>query len=170
MLIVRSAAGAGGGLPGAAVAARTAGDFNVLYPLPSVCLCGGAVGGLVDLAAAGEKKNVTEVVLHMQLKFPETYPRDPPTLTLFTPLSHPNVFAKRQPDGQVSYRVCLDMLETASASNAYSGWSSSYTVASMLAQLQCTRRQRQGQAAWAWRGARWGAGFGEFSSSLATRA
>ncbi len=92
----------------------------------------GAAGG------AG-RKVAAEVVLHLQLTFPQTYPCQPPTLLLFTPLSHPNVFTHpRRVAGCAVYRVCLDMLEESSSTVQYSGWSSSYTVASMLTQLQCT--------------------------------
>jgi hypothetical protein len=74
------------------------------------------------------------VVLHLLLTFPQTYPCSPPSLVLCTPLPHPNVFRA----SASTFRVCLDMLEVPSADKAlaYTGWSSSYTTASLLAQLQ----------------------------------
>lgn len=58
-------------------------------------------------------------IFHISLTFPGDYPMNPPRVMLFTPFKHPNIFD--------SY-VCLDMLN--------SSWLPSYTVKSILLQLQ----------------------------------
>lgn len=65
-------------------------------------------------------------VFHIEIKFPELYPTEPPTIRLMTPLTHPNVFGTS---------VCLDMLN-ANDRVLYQGWTSGYTVQSILLQLQ----------------------------------
>jgi len=65
-------------------------------------------------------------VFHIEIKFPELYPSEPPTIRLMTPLTHPNVFGTT---------VCLDMLNSAEKV-LYQGWTSGYTVQSVLIQLQ----------------------------------
>ncbi|KAJ3029496.1 UNVERIFIED_CONTAM: hypothetical protein HDU68_011987 [Siphonaria sp. JEL0065] len=78
--------------------------------------------------------------LHFELAFSKEYPSVPPSVKLFSPLPHSNVL--RTLGG---YKICLDMLETgvyadpghaASGTFPYSGWSSAYTVKSILLQLQ----------------------------------
>ena len=69
-------------------------------------------------------------VFHLSLSFPDNYPHAPPTVTLLTPLpEHPNVF-----DG--GSRLCLDMLENSAGKGLYEGWTSGYSVLSILLQLQ----------------------------------
>jgi ubiquitin-protein ligase len=65
-------------------------------------------------------------VFHLQLEIPESFPHQPPTVTLLTPLPHPNVFGQR---------ICLDMLQPARGKQSL-GWSSGYTIQSILIQLQ----------------------------------
>ena len=65
-------------------------------------------------------------VFHIEIKFPELYPTEPPTIRLMTPLTHPNVFGTS---------ICLDMLN-GSDKVLYQGWTSGYTVQSVLIQLQ----------------------------------
>jgi ubiquitin-protein ligase len=65
-------------------------------------------------------------IFHLILKFPHTYPYDPPTCTVSTKLPHPNVH---------NSSVCLDMLQPGSE-EIYSGWSTAYSVLSILIQLQ----------------------------------
>lgn len=74
--------------------------------------------------------DVAELILHLVMKFPKSYPRDPPSVTLCTAVPHANVVRSLS-----GYRICLDMLETGKV-KAYEGWSSSYGVASLLMQLQ----------------------------------
>ncbi|KAJ3403991.1 hypothetical protein CcCBS67573_g01316 [Chytriomyces confervae] len=81
--------------------------------------------------------------LHFTLEFPENYPTAPPKVLLCSPLPHPNVSAAPKRPG--FHRICLDMLETGAYADPsthsngtfpYSGWSSSYTVRSIMMQLQ----------------------------------
>ena len=65
-------------------------------------------------------------VFHLELKIPETYPHNPPKIELLTDLPHPNVIGKV---------ICLDMLES-DRSNIGKGWSSAYSIMSVLIQLQ----------------------------------
>lgn len=76
------------------------------------------------------------IPLHFAMIFPETYPEKPPQVILTTKIPHPNVYANKGPEG--GYTICLDMLETDQAKfdKEYRGWSSSYTVLSVLLQLQ----------------------------------
>uniref|UniRef100_A0A6B2KY89 UBC core domain-containing protein n=1 Tax=Arcella intermedia TaxID=1963864 RepID=A0A6B2KY89_9EUKA len=73
------------------------------------------------------------IIFHLTLEFNDHYPISPPQVKLCTYLYHPNVFS--------SY-ICLDMLEKGSwasseeTSKLYTGWSSAYTVSSILLQLQ----------------------------------
>lgn len=66
-------------------------------------------------------------VFHVKMTFPETYPRDPPHVTLCTSIPHPNVFDDW---------ICLDMLKPHTSSTPYEGWTSAYSVTSILLQLQ----------------------------------
>ncbi|KAF0976756.1 hypothetical protein FDP41_004051 [Naegleria fowleri] len=65
-------------------------------------------------------------IFHIIMNFPQEYPQKPPTITLCTRIEHPNVFGNT---------VCLDMLQENSGEK-YSGWSTAYTVQSILVQLQ----------------------------------
>jgi ubiquitin-protein ligase len=65
-------------------------------------------------------------VFHLELKFPQSYPHHPPTITLFTPIPHPNVFGNY---------ICLDMIQAGRREEG-GGWSSAYSVQSILTQLQ----------------------------------
>ncbi len=68
-------------------------------------------------------------VFHVSMAFPDNYPHSPPTVTLLTPLpEHPNVFDN-------GTRLCLDMLENSSSKGLYEGWTSGYSVLSILLQL-----------------------------------
>ena len=77
------------------------------------------------------------VVFHIILVFTEQYPHKPPEVQLCTYLSHPNVFhgwsGPNQPN--VPY-ICLDMLKDHTKDEAYAGWTSAYSVLSLLLQLQ----------------------------------
>ncbi len=69
-------------------------------------------------------------VFHLSLVFPDNYPHAPPRVLMLTPLpEHPNVF-----DGGVT--LCLDMLQNSSDKGLYQGWTSGYSVLSVLLQLQ----------------------------------
>lgn len=66
-------------------------------------------------------------VFHVTINFPQDYPCSPPTITLWTPITHPNVFGTT---------LCLDLLQKNSKGEWYQGWNSAYTVESVLIQLQ----------------------------------
>ena len=67
-------------------------------------------------------------VFHMKITFPRNYPVSPPSIELMTTIPHPNVFGDT---------VCLDMLQPKKKTSSwYDGWSSAYTVESVLIQLQ----------------------------------
>ena len=65
-------------------------------------------------------------VYHLELNFTELYPIQPPSVTLLTPITHPNV---------IGGTICLDMLQTTSK-KLYEGWTSAYSIQSILMQLQ----------------------------------
>lgn len=74
------------------------------------------------------------IVLHLELRFSDEYPVRPPKVEILgSAVTHPNVF---------STFICLDMLEggewstDAEKSRPYSGWSSAYSILSILRQLQ----------------------------------
>ncbi|KNE57966.1 hypothetical protein AMAG_04797 [Allomyces macrogynus ATCC 38327] len=78
-------------------------------------------------------------VWHMVIKFTDSYPSKPPSVVLCSSIpGHFNVMGARPADG--FFPVCMVMLETGTlqetATHQYSGWSSAYTVRSILMQLQ----------------------------------
>ncbi|ELR11964.1 Ubiquitinconjugating enzyme subfamily protein [Acanthamoeba castellanii str. Neff] len=66
-------------------------------------------------------------VLHIIMEFAEDYPASPPQVKLCQTIPHPNVFGDY---------ICLDMLKSYTVSQRYAGWSSAYSVQSILLQLQ----------------------------------
>ena len=66
-------------------------------------------------------------VFHIQIVFPQNYPVSPPTIILFTPITHPNVLG--------GTNICLDILDV-NQKQIYQGWTSAYTVEAILIQLQ----------------------------------
>lgn len=67
------------------------------------------------------------ICMHLVMNFSEQYPVHPPIVHLCTSISHSHVFDSH---------ICLDLLETHASEEPYSGWSTSYTVLSILLQLQ----------------------------------
>lgn len=65
-------------------------------------------------------------VFHLIMNFPHNYPHSPPSITLSTPIPHPCVSGST---------INLDMLD-ASRKGIYEGWTSGYSVLSILIQLQ----------------------------------
>jgi len=61
------------------------------------------------------------------LIFPKNYPISPPNARLQTYIPHSHVYGTW---------ICLDMLETHYSPERYSGWSSAYSIQSILIQLQ----------------------------------
>jgi len=72
--------------------------------------------------------------LHFILIFPENYPTAPPKVRLCTRINHPNVW--KEYDGTDAAWICLDMLKEYTVKTKYEGWSSVYTLQSILLQLQ----------------------------------
>lgn len=67
-------------------------------------------------------------VFHLELNFPKSYPNHPPTIRLLTNVPHPNVFGNY---------ICLDMAQQYEVRNEEgAGWTSAYSVQSVLTQLQ----------------------------------
>eukprot|EP00753_Platysulcus_tardus_P003421 PLAT12454.12.p1 GENE.PLAT12454.12~~PLAT12454.12.p1 ORF type:complete len:976 (-),score=421.42 PLAT12454.12:106-3033(-) len=73
-------------------------------------------------------------VVHLRLKFPYDYPQRAPTVTLCADMQHPNVFGRFSPPDSVPY-ICLDLLKPTTGT-PYSGWSTAYSISSILLQLQ----------------------------------
>lgn len=69
----------------------------------------------------------TGYVIHLIMNFPQEYPTKPPNIKILTKIPHPNIFGDY---------ICLDMLKESAASGPYEGWSTAYTVQSILLQLQ----------------------------------
>ena len=69
------------------------------------------------------------LMVHFKLEIPQTYPRQPPTIEILTEgdIKHPNIFGKK---------LCLDILEKSDKDNIGIIWNSSYTIRSILQQLQ----------------------------------
>jgi ubiquitin-protein ligase len=63
-------------------------------------------------------------IFHMTISIPTDYPNNPPSINLSTKISHPNVSGNK---------ICLDILES---NTKGTGWSPSYTIQSLLIQLQ----------------------------------
>lgn len=61
------------------------------------------------------------------MQFPQSYPNHPPVIKLFNSIPHSNVF---------NNYICLDMLQQTSVVKEGAGWSSAYSVQSVLTQLQ----------------------------------
>jgi len=67
-------------------------------------------------------------IVHLILQFPSNYPKSPPNVQLCTSLlGHPNVYGDW---------ICLDMIQESYTNRPYAGWTSAYSVLSILLQLQ----------------------------------
>jgi len=82
---------------------------------------------------------VRKGVWHLIFKFKQSYPTTPPTVDLMTLLPHPFVFSNKH--GKKNW-ICLDLLEDGEfvkeedKNMVYTGWSSAYSIHSILIQLQ----------------------------------
>jgi ubiquitin-protein ligase len=65
-------------------------------------------------------------VFHLTMKFSDNYPKEPPQIKLPVRIPHPNVFPSF---------ICLDMLKSYTSQIPYQGWTSAYSVHSILMQL-----------------------------------
>jgi len=83
-----------------------------------------------NIVGVGEHDGIT---LHLKMLFPVTYPHQPPEVVLMSEVCHPNVFGDH---------LCMDMLEegqwadTQERDAEFTGWSTCYSVFSILMQLQ----------------------------------
>jgi len=70
------------------------------------------------------------VCFHFIIKFTEKYPKVAPKVKVCNRIKHPNVFGDY---------LCLDILTMSeeTENTPYRGWTSAYTVSSLLVQLQC---------------------------------
>jgi ubiquitin-protein ligase len=68
------------------------------------------------------------IPFHVVIVFPRDYPTSPPSVRLSTMIPHPNVFS--------TTCVCVDLLQANSSREPYVGWSSAYTLQSILLQLE----------------------------------
>ncbi len=67
-------------------------------------------------------------VLHLEMVFPKNYPLKPPTVRVLSPgFNHPSLYRDSE--------ICLDILEE-KKDGKFRGWTSAYTVQSILTQLQ----------------------------------
>lgn len=77
------------------------------------------------------------VVFHFMMRFYPDYPNSPPKVFLCTDIPHPNVFAGSEWfQGKHYPYICLDMLKSETSQTRNQGWSSAYSVMSVLVQLQ----------------------------------
>jgi ubiquitin-protein ligase len=77
-----------------------------------------------NLASNGGK--FAGIVLHLILKFADSYPNQAPDVKICTKIPHPNVFDDW---------ICLDMIRT-TEQGKYKGWTPAYNITSILMQLQ----------------------------------
>lgn len=82
-----------------------------------------------NLVCMDESSALFGAVMHVEMVFPDTYPDEPPSCRLLSPLrGHPNVFG----DGY----ICADMLKSATGPfSLYSAWSPGYSAMSVCMQL-----------------------------------
>ncbi|KAL0483244.1 ubiquitin conjugating enzyme E2 [Acrasis kona] len=66
-------------------------------------------------------------IFHLVMTFPKSYPIHPPVVEFCSRIHHPNI---------INNTLCIDMLEKRTGDTHYRGWSSAYTVQSILIQLQ----------------------------------
>ncbi|KAJ3373879.1 hypothetical protein GGF31_008764 [Allomyces arbusculus] len=95
--------------------------------------------GPAELNELCPEVEMAQSVWHMVLRFSDFYPARPPSVVLCTAIpGHLNVLTARPRNGL--FPVCMDMLETGNlkqtSTHQYTGWSSAYTVRSILMQLQ----------------------------------
>lgn len=73
---------------------------------------------------------VFDATFHFEITYPASYPEKAPKVKNLTEIKHTNVFG--------SY-ICLDILTMSeeTANTPFRGWTSAYTISSLLVQLQC---------------------------------
>src|SRR3989338_11169527 len=68
-----------------------------------------------------------ECCYHFIMKFPKDYPHSPPLIETCSDLLHPQIYDRK---------VCLEITQQGEMSDKLNGWSCSYSVLSILMQLQ----------------------------------
>ena len=74
-----------------------------------------------------------DITVHYELSFTCDYPIEPPSILLKTAIPHSNVYTA--PNNSRKIHLCLDMLQRGRAA-PYQGWSTAYTVRTILLQLE----------------------------------
>lgn len=85
--------------------------------------------GQIDVWHANIYVPALDVHFHFEITYPKNYPNKAPKVKNLTHISHNNVFS--------SY-ICLDILTMSeeTANTPFRGWTSAYTISSLLVQLQ----------------------------------
>jgi ubiquitin-protein ligase len=94
-----------------------------------------------NLAPPVEHPYYSGCIFHFIFYFPEDYPKHPPSIELKTGFTHSNIIPNRWHEGrQYAYFLCMDVInnffwEQDNGQNEYRGWSSAYSVETLLLQL-----------------------------------
>lgn len=94
-----------------------------------------------NLAPPAEHPYYSGCIFHFVFYFPEDYPKHPPSIELKTGFAHSNIIPNRWHEGrQYAYFLCMDVInnffwQQDSGQNEYRGWSSAYSVETLLLQL-----------------------------------
>jgi ubiquitin-protein ligase len=94
-----------------------------------------------NLAPPEEHPYYSGCVFHFIFYFPEDYPKHPPSIELKTGFAHSNIIPNRYHEGrQYAYFLCMDVInnffwQQDKGQNEYRGWSSAYSVETLLLQL-----------------------------------
>ena len=94
-----------------------------------------------NLAPPAEHPYYSGCIFHFVFYFPEDYPKHPPSIELKTGFAHSNIIPNRWHEGrQYAYFLCMDVInnffwQPDSGQNEYRGWSSAYSVETLLLQL-----------------------------------
>jgi ubiquitin-protein ligase len=94
-----------------------------------------------NLAPPQEHPYYSGCVFHFIFYFPDDYPKHPPSIELKTGFAHSNIIPNHYHNGhQYTYFLCMDVInnffwQPDSGQNEYRGWSSAYSVETLLLQL-----------------------------------
>lgn len=94
-----------------------------------------------NLAPPEEHPYYSGCVFHFIFYFPDDYPKHPPSIELKTGFAHSNIIPNHFHNGrQYAYFLCMDVInnffwQEDSGQNEYRGWSSAYSVETLLLQL-----------------------------------
>lgn len=94
-----------------------------------------------NLAPPQEHPYYSGCVFHFIFYFPDDYPKHPPSIELKTGFAHSNIIPNHYHNGrQYAYFLCMDVInnffwQQDSGQNEYRGWSSAYSVETLLLQL-----------------------------------